>query len=198
MERTICLAGGCFWGVEKLFRSLPGVLDVTVGYANGTIEEPEKYADYRTVCTGRTGFREAAMIRYDDTEISLRHLLFAFFAVIDPTTENRQGMDFGTQYQTGIYWTDPGDETVISEIISIEAAAIEAGGTNYYDDAAEFCVEAGPLVNFYPAEEYHQRYLEKNPHGYCHIFPSRVEKIRSFAFAEGKYTAPAQKLLRIW
>ena len=198
MKKTICLAGGCFWGMEKLFRSLPGVLDVTVGYANGTIDDPQEYADYRSVCSGMTGFREAAMISYDDEKISLKKLLFAFYAVIDPTVENRQGMDFGSQYQTGIYWTDPADASAIAAVTAVEKAAIEAGGTNYYRDDDAFCVETGPLVNFFPAEEYHQRYLEKRPGGYCHISPSRIKNIIAFDYKDEKYTKAAQKLLRVW
>ena len=110
MKRSICFAGGCFWGMEALYRRLPGVVDVTAGYANG---DEASHANYDDVCTGLTGFREAVRVEYDDTAISLPHLLFAFFAVIDPETPNRQGPDFGSQYQTGVYWTDPADEAVI-------------------------------------------------------------------------------------
>ena len=106
MKRTICFAGGCFWGMEALYRRLPGVMEVTAGYANG---DSAAHANYDDVCTGRTGFREAVQVEYEDTATSLLHLLFAFFAVIDPETPNRQGPDFRTQYQTGVYWTDPAD-----------------------------------------------------------------------------------------
>ncbi len=198
MKKTIVLAGGCFWGVEKLFRGIPGVLDVTVGYANGTAADPEASANYREVCTGRTGFREAALISYDPEAVSLKKLLFAFFAVIDPSLENRQGMDFGTQYQTGIYWTDPADEPVIKEIAEIEAAGIENCDTGYYTSEDEFAVELSPLRNFFPAEEYHQRYLEKTPGGYCHISPARTRLIAEYPFSEDAYTAPAMWLLKLW
>ena len=119
MEKTLCLAGGCFWGMERLYRSLPGVKNVTAGYANG--DSPD-HANYEAVCTGMTGFREAVQIVYDPGVISLEHLLFAFFAVIDPEMTNRQGMDFGSQYQTGVYWTDPADEAVIRAVAAREAA----------------------------------------------------------------------------
>ena len=119
MEKTLCLAGGCFWGMERLYRSLPGVKDVTAGYANG--DSPD-HANYEAVCTGMTGFREAVQIVYDPGVISLEHLLFAFFAVIDPEMTNRQGMDFGSQYQTGVYWTDPADEAVIRAVAARDPA----------------------------------------------------------------------------
>ena len=88
MKRTICFAGGCFWGMEALYRRLPGVVDVTAGYANG---DEASHANYDDVCTGLTGFREAVRVEYDDTAVSLPHLLFAFFAVIDPETPNQIG-----------------------------------------------------------------------------------------------------------
>ena len=104
MRRSICFAGGCFWGMEALYRRLPGVLDVTAGYANGDTAD---HANYDDVCTGRTGFREAVQVAYEDGTVSLPHLLFVFFAAIDPETPNRQGPDVGSQYQPGVYWMDP-------------------------------------------------------------------------------------------
>ena len=106
MRRSICFAGGCFWGMEALYRRLPGVLDVTAGYANGDTAD---HANYDDVCTGRTGFREAVQVAYEDGTVSLPHLLFVFFAAIDPETPNRQGPDVGSQYQTGVYWMAPAD-----------------------------------------------------------------------------------------
>ena len=182
MEKTLCLAGGCFWGMERLYRSLPGVKDVTAGYANG--DSPD-HANYEAVCTGMTGFREAVQIVYDPGVISLEHLLFAFFAVIDPEMTNRQGMDFGSQYQTGVYWTDPADEAVIRTVADREAAGYPF-----------FAVELRPLSCFYPAEEYHQRYLEKHPRGYCHISPVRMETLARFPFHKLDYCRPAKELLR--
>jgi len=180
-EKQIVLAGGCFWGMEKLYRGLPGVLDATVGYANG---DAESHADYETVCTGFTGFRESLYLRYDPTRISLRKLLFFFFAVIDPTMFNRQGMDIGTQYQTGIYWLDEEAEAEVLAVAAMERAA-----------RREFYVELKPLENFYPAEEYHQRYLEKNPDGYCHISPARMAALRRYPYRDELYTVPAAELL---
>ena len=196
--KNIVFAAGCFWGAEKAFRSIAGVTDVTAGYANGTSSDPASCATYEMVCTGQTGFREAVRVEYDPAVVSLKHLLFVFYAVIDPTQENRQGMDFGTQYQTGIYWTDAEDETALRELSAIEEDAILQGGTNYYDDEDDFCVELKPLENFYPAEEEHQRYLEKNPCGYCHIFPSRLQSVADYVYTDAGYTAPAQHLLRVW
>ena len=121
MRRTICFAGGCFWGMEALYRRLPGVLDVTAGYANGDTAD---HANYDDVCTGRTGFREAVQVAYEDGTVSLPHLLFVFFAAIDPETPNRQGPDVGSQYQTGVYWMDPADEGIIRSIAALEAAAV--------------------------------------------------------------------------
>ena len=102
-ENVIYLAGGCFWGMEKLMRSIPGVTDTESGYANGTCEED---ADYNTVCSGKTGFRETVRVEYDSEKVSLDALLLAYFYVIDPTVTNRQGNDKGPQYQTGIYYTN--------------------------------------------------------------------------------------------
>ena len=170
--------------MERLYRALPGVLDVTAGYANG---DSAAHADYGTVCTGATGFRETVRVDYDPAAVSLRQLLFAFFAVIDPETPNRQGMDFGSQYQTGIYWTDPADEAVIRETAAPEQAACPL-----------FAVELKPLENFYPAEEVHQRYLEKHPRGYCHIAPGRIAALARYSFGTQHYDRPARALLANW
>lgn len=182
--KTVVLAGGCFWGMEKLYRTLPGVIDVTAGYANGRSAE---LANYQVVCTGITGFREAVHIAYAPSEISLQHLLFAFYAVIDPTAWNRQGMDIGSQYQTGIYWTDPADEMTIRAISDMERSALR-----------EFYVELTPLQCFYPAEEYHRRYLEKNRDGYCHFSPLHIAALAEYPYADAAYIRPAKELLQAW
>ena len=184
MERNICFAGGCFWGMELLYRRLPGVADVTAGYANG---DSPSHANYDDVCTGLTGFREAVRVTYEDTAISLPHLLFAFFAAIDPETPNRQGPDIGSQYQTGVYWTDPADEAVIRPIAALEAAAVPF-----------FAVELKPLTCFYPGESYHQRYLEKHPNGYCHVAPWKLAALLKYPFSTAVYDRPAKVLLRAW
>jgi methionine-S-sulfoxide reductase len=182
--QSIVLAGGCFWGMEALYRALPGVTDVVPGYANG---DSEAHAVYEIVCSGTTGFREAVRVTYDPARISLEHLLFVFFAVIDPTTPFRQGMDIGAQYQTGIYWQSPEQEAAARTAADIERAAV-----------GQFCVELRPLRNFYGAEEYHRRYLEKNPGGYCHIAPGRIAALGRYPFAPGSYTRPARELLQAW
>ena len=182
--KTIYLAGGCFWGMEQLYRTLPGVTEVTAGYANGS--DPAR-ANYPAVCTGTTGFREAIRVDYDPVRISLEHLLFAFFAVIDPETPEQQGPDIGSQYQTGIYWTDPADEPVIHALSDLEAAPL-----------SYFAVETEPLKSFYPAEEFHQRYLEKNPAGYCHIGSWRIAALSRYPFCREAYARPAADLLREW
>lgn len=182
MKKTIYLAGGCFWGMERLYRALPGVTEVIVGYANGISAEK---ANYEAVCSGITGFREAVRVDYDPDGISLEHLLFTFFAVIDPKTPNRQGPDFGSQYQTGIYWVDEADEETVRRVAALEAAAVPY-----------FAVELKPLENFYPAEEYHQRYLEKHPGGYCHISPIRIRVLSRFPFRGLEYGVPAKEMLK--
>ena len=184
MKRSICFAGGCFWGMEALYRRLPGVVDVTAGYANG---DSPGHANYGDVCTGLTGFREAVRVEYDDTAVSLPHLLFAFFAVIDPETPNRQGPDFGSQYQTGVYWTDPADEAIIRSIAALESSAVPF-----------FAVELKPLTSFYPAEDCHQRYLEKHPRGYCHVAPWKLAALPNYPFSTAGYNRPAKELLRDW
>ena len=181
MGGTIYFAGGCFWGMEALFRRLKGVVSVTAGYANGDAD----HASYGDVRAGLTGFREAVRVEYED--VSLPHLLFAFFASIDPETPNRQGPDIGSQYQTGVYWTDPADEAVIRSIAAMEAAAVPY-----------FAVELKPLTCFYPAEPFHQRYLEKHPSGYCHVAPWKLAALAKYPFSTAGYDRPAKVLLRTW
>lgn len=153
--KEIYLAAGCFWGAEKYFSLIPGVVSTEVGYANGRIDNPT----YKEVCTDTTGFAETVKIKYNEEEISLTFLLDQFYKVIDPTSLNRQGKDRGTQYRTGIYYTNPEDEAIIKGSVVLLSESLK-------DPVA---IEVKPLNNFYPAEEYHQDYLEKNPGGYCHI-----------------------------
>ena len=176
----IYLAGGCFWGMEHLCRQLPGVAEATSGYANG---DRADHANYAAVCSGVTGFRETVRVTYDPARISLERLLFAFFAVIDPETADRQGMDIGTQYQTGVYWTTAAQEAVVRRIFTLEAASLE-----------EFAVECGPIRCFYPAEEEHQRYLEKHPRGYCHISLRKMAALPRCSLPS--YDRPAKTILR--
>ena len=184
MRKSICFAGGCFWGMEALYRRMPGVEAVTAGYANG---DSPAHSNYGDVCTGLTGFREAVRVDYDDTAASLPHLLFAFFAAIDPETPNRQGPDIGSQYQTGVYWADPADEAVIRSISALESSAVPV-----------FAVELKPLACFYPAEACHQRYLEKHPRGYCHVAPWKLAALPAYPFSTAGYDRPAKELLRAW
>ncbi len=159
----IYFAGGCFWGIEEYFSRVPGVLDATAGYANGEIDNPF----YEQVCTGLTGFAEAVHVRYDPYFIDLGLLTELFFEVIDPISLNRQGADVGTQYRTGMYYTDQKDEKILTGVRDL----VQKGYKN------PIAVEILPLKNFYPAEAYHQEYLKKHPHGYCHVDFSSLEKL---------------------
>ncbi len=152
--KTIHLAGGCFWGLEAYFQRIPGVVDAVSGYANGDTANPS----YEDVIRG-SGHAETVRVRYDSDRLSLDDLLTYYFRVIDPTSLNRQGNDRGRQYRTGIYYEDPAEAPVIAAALAREQAKYKA----------PLVVENLPLANFYPAEEYHQDYLAKNPNGYCHI-----------------------------
>lgn len=172
MEQTIYLAGGCFWGVEKYLSMIPGVLRTEVGYANGKTAHPT----YEQVCYRNTGHAETVRVVYDAQVLSLSDLLSRFFEVIDPTAINQQGNDIGVQYRTGIYYTQPEDRPII-------LAALSDLQAQYHQPVA---VEAQPLKNYTPAEADHQKYLDRNPGGYCHI-PAR-------SFAQAK--RPLQASLR--
>ena len=162
--KEIYLAGGCFWGTEHYFKQIEGVVETEVGYANGIIENPT----YEQVCTDKTHFAETVHLTYAPDVVSLEFLLQMYFKAIDPVSVNQQGHDKGTQYRTGIYYTDATDLTVINKVYADEQK-------NYQQP---FAVEKRPLENFYPAEEYHQDYLDKNPDGYCHLPLSLFEFAR--------------------
>ncbi|MCF6463634.1 peptide-methionine (S)-S-oxide reductase MsrA [Clostridium sp. Cult1] len=153
--KEIVLAGGCFWGVEEYMSRIDGIKETTVGYANGTTENPT----YEEVCTNITGHAEACYIKYDENILSLEDLLNRFWKIINPTLLNRQGPDIGSQYRTGIYYIDESDLPTIMK--TFEEQKIK------YDKP--IVTEVEPLRVFYEAEEYHQKYLKKNPNGYCHI-----------------------------
>ena len=153
--REIYLAGGCFWGLEEYYSRIDGVVDATVGYANGNTENPT----YEEVCFQNTGHAETVHVTYDNSVISLTEILKYYFRVGDPTSLNKQGNDVGTQYRSGIYYVDKNDRQVILYTLESEAAK--------HDKA--LVVEVQPLDGYYLAEEYHQDYLQKNPNGYCHI-----------------------------
>lgn len=159
--KRIYLAGGCFWGTEHFVKLLKGVLNTDVGYANGTTSSPT----YKEVCTGTTNHAETVMVEYNPQITSLKHILEMYFKTIDPTSVNKQGGDVGTQYRTGIYYTDEQDLPII------KSAVTELSKT--YSDP--LVIEIMPLDNFTSAENYHQDYLSKNPTGYCHISPELFE-----------------------
>lgn len=155
--RTIYLAGGCFWGTEHFMKQIRGVTGTRTGYANSIVERPS----YQQVCTGETKAAETVEVQYDNSQLSLELLLDLFFKTIDPTSINQQGNDKGTQYRTGIYYTDEADRAIAEK-------KLEELSRQYSEKIA---VELKPLENFYEAEAYHQDYLGINPGGYCHINP---------------------------
>lgn len=155
--RKASFAGGCFWGVEARFREIPGVLDAAVGYMGGSTAEP----NYQQVCSGSTGHAETVQLEFDDAQVSFAALIEQFFALHNPTTLNRQGPDRGTQYRSAIFCHDQEQERAAREKIE----ALEAAGK--WPDP--IVTEIKPVSTFWRAEEYHQRYLEKNGGGFCHV-----------------------------
>ncbi len=153
--KEIVLAGGCFWGVEEYFSRVDGVVDTKVGYANGHLENPS----YEEVCSGGTGHAEVCYVIFNEEIISLEGLLNKFWGIIKPTQVNRQGPDIGEQYRTGIYYRDKDDLATILKTWNEQQ--------HLYD--RPIATEVEELRSFYLAEDYHQRYLKKNPGGYCHI-----------------------------
>lgn len=155
--RKASFAGGCFWGVEARFREIPGVLDTAVGYMGGSTTEPT----YQQVCSGSTGHAEAVQLEFDDAQVSFAELLEQFFALHNPTTLNRQGPDRGTQYRSAIFCHDQEQEHAARKKIQTLGAA------GKWPDP--IVTEIKPASAFWRAEEYHQRYLEKNGGGFCHV-----------------------------
>ncbi len=152
--KSIVLAGGCFWGVEAYFKQLSGVKDTTVGYIDGK----KAYPTYEEVCRG-SGHAEAVEIVYDNQEISLKKVLDHLFNIIDPTLMNRQGPDIRVQYRSGIYNFDVHEEAMIKDYL-----------TNVQKQYKKpLHVQVLKQATFYPAEAYHQDYLDKNKNGYCHV-----------------------------
>jgi len=154
-QQVIYLAGGCFWGVEAFISRLKGVNSTEVGYANGNDLAPT----YEKVCSGKTGHAETVKATYNPKIIALDEILESFFKIIDPHTRNRQGPDIGTQYRTGIYWQEAAQRDTVIKFLRKKQK----------ESSERIVVEAHEISNFYPAEEYHQKYLEKNPQGYCHV-----------------------------
>lgn len=163
-ESVIYLAGGCFWGTEHFLKQINGVTSTQVGYANSIIDNPS----YQEVCTGKTEAAETVRCTYNPDILSLSLLLDLYFKTIDPTSLNKQGNDRGTQYRTGIYYTDEKDKEIIENAVALLS-------TKY---SKPIVIEVKPLENFYSAELYHQDYLDKNPSGYCHINPQLFKMAR--------------------
>ena len=159
--KTIYFAGGCFWGVEKFFSQFDGINITQVGYANG----PDKTPTYQDVCNN-SGHAETVKLIYDENIISLNKLLEYYFMIIDPLSKNKQGNDIGVQYRTGIYYTTNDQFNLIKEFCEKKEKEIDQ----------KLAVEILPLKNFFPAENNHQKYLDKNPGGYCHI-PKKLFKL---------------------
>lgn len=160
--REIYLAGGCFWGIEHYMGLVRGVIDTEVGYANGHTPSPT----YEMVCKDNTGYAETVRVQYNSKHLSLSKLLEIFFRAIDPTLLNQQGNDRGSQYRTGVYYTDDKDKPIVDQAIQKLQRAY----------SRPIVVEHQKLTNFYPAEKYHQDYLNNNPQGYCHISPKLMQE----------------------
>ncbi len=150
---------GCFWGAEEVFWQVPGVWSTSVGYAGGLTPHPT----YEEVCSGRTGHTEAVRVVYDPAQVSYADLVTAFLEVHDPTQGMRQGNDVGTQYRSAVYYTSPEQEAIARDLLTRYQPALSAAGYG------EITTEVAPAPAYYYAEDYHQQYLVKNPHGYrCH------------------------------
>ncbi|MFD0667125.1 peptide-methionine (S)-S-oxide reductase MsrA [Ramlibacter sp. MAHUQ-53] len=171
--QTLVLGGGCFWCTEAVYVKVRGVADVESGYCNGQLARPT----YEQVCTGATGCVEVVKLTYDPAQVSTRQLLEIFFAVHDPTQLNRQGNDLGTQYRSGIYFTTP-QQQAEAEALVAELQREDAFG-------APIVTEVLPLADYWPAEDYHQDFFERNPYqGYClAVAAPKVAKFRR-AFAD--------------
>ena len=166
--QTITLGGGCFWCTEAVFVKVRGVTDVESGYCNGHVVKPS----YEQVCSGDTGHNEVVKLVFDPAQISLREILEIFFVIHDPTTLNRQGNDAGTQYRSGIYVSTPEQGEIASNMLAEMTQAKLFG--------RPIVTEVMPLSNYWPAEDYHQDFFERNPfQGYCMaVAGPKVEKFR--------------------
>lgn len=162
------LGGGCFWCLEPIYDALKGVTDVVSGYAGGDVPNPS----YELVCTGRTGHAEVVQITFDPAVISYRELLEVFFTVHDPTTLDRQGADVGTQYRSVIFYHSPEQRATAEDVIA------DVARQGWYNDP--LVTQLVPYETFYPAEDYHQQYFERNPfQGYCRVvIAPKVAKFR--------------------
>ena len=166
--QTITLGGGCFWCTEAVFVKVRGITDVESGYSNGQVNRPS----YDDVCSGRTGCNEVVKLTYDPAQITLREILEIFFVIHDPTSLNRQGNDAGTQYRSGIYYSNDEQKQVANDMIR------QMSQDKLF--RSPIVTEVTPLANYWPAEAYHQDYFENNPNqGYCaFVVGPKVEKFR--------------------
>jgi len=166
MTEQATVAGGCFWCTESVFKQVDGVEAVVSGYAGGHVENPS----YEAVCREETGHAECVQLTYDPEVVSYEELLAVFFTTHTPTTLNREGNDVGTQYRSAVFYHDEDQREAVEAFI----AEIQPG----YDD--DIVTEVEPLETFYPAEEYHQDYFEKNPNqAYCRMtIPPKLDKLR--------------------
>jgi peptide-methionine (S)-S-oxide reductase len=162
-HKLAVFGAGCFWGVESAFRAVDGVIDVAVGYAGGTVPKP----NYRTVCSGKTGHAEVVQVEYDPARVSFEQLLEVFWQIHDPTTLNRQGPDFGTQYRSIVFYSDEHERKVAEES---KRRLDESGKLG-----RPVVTQIVPAAEFYRAEEYHQRYYERMGIAPSCGIPGRVE-----------------------
>ncbi|MBR3500198.1 MAG: peptide-methionine (S)-S-oxide reductase MsrA [Bacteroidales bacterium] len=157
-EKEIWFAAGCFWGAQKFFKLVEGVVNTEVGFVNGKTENPT----YEQVYQDNTGYAECVHVVYDPSKVSLSRLAGLFFRIIDPLSLNKQGEDEGTRYRTGVYYKEEEDLEVLTGVFKKVKSDL---------GVEVFPVELEPVLIFYTADEYHQDYLDKNPGGYCHLSP---------------------------
>jgi peptide methionine sulfoxide reductase msrA/msrB len=181
-KHEIYLAGGCFWGTEKYISCIQGIVSTDVGYANGNTENPT----YKEVCNNNTGHAETVRVEYNPDEISLSFVLNLYYDVINPTSVNKQGGDVGSQYRTGIYYVNEEDKSIIIDSIKELQKKYEK----------PIAIEVLPLRNYYLAEEYHQKYLDKNPAGYCHIGVDKFEKAKEAKEVKTQYQSKSKEDLK--
>ncbi|MEX2030521.1 MAG: peptide-methionine (S)-S-oxide reductase MsrA [Anaerolineales bacterium] len=173
-------AGGCFWCLEPLFAELEGVDDVVVGYTGGQVQDPT----YQQVCSGRTGHAEAIQVTFDPGRIAYRDLVQVFFSLHDPTTRDRQGADVGSQYRSAVFTHSPDQVAIAQEVVQAM--------TDQHVWSGPVVTQIEPVRTFFPAEEYHQEYYEKNPGaGYCQVVVApKLSKFRQHFAAKLKSTTP--------
>ncbi|MBA3715544.1 MAG: peptide-methionine (S)-S-oxide reductase MsrA [Pyrinomonadaceae bacterium] len=181
-KEVATLAGGCFWCLEAVFDDLRGVERVDSGYAGGSVPNPT----YRAVCAGTTGHAEVVQVAFDPQAVSFKEILEVFFTIHDPTTLNRQGADVGTQYRSAIFYHSPEQKEVAAQVIS------ELNAANVWD--APIVTEVVPLTEFYPAEEYHREYYQRNPdQAYCRaVVAPKVAKFRKQFLEQLKRQMPTR------